>query len=53
MVRGTHNPMEWMPDLRSYRMKIVFDTTQDGHMEWNGDLVLNREIQFTMRVQYV
>jgi len=48
LMRGTHSPMEWMLDLRSYGMKIVFNTTQDGRMEWNGDLVLYREIQFTM-----
>ncbi|KAL8686415.1 MAG: hypothetical protein Q9218_007122 [Villophora microphyllina] len=48
MRRGTHGPIEWMLDLRSYGMKMVFNTTQAGYMEWNGDLVLYREIQFTM-----
>lgn len=48
MVRGTCTPMEWMMDLRSYGLKIVYNTTKPGHIEWNGDLLFDREIQFTM-----
>jgi len=48
LMRETHSPMKWMLNLRSYGMKIVFNTTQDGRMKWNGDLVLYREIQFIM-----
>ena len=48
MVRGSHSPMQWMLDLRTYGMKIHFNTTADGHIDWQGDLVLYKKIQFTM-----
>lgn len=37
-----------MLNLRSYGMKIVFNTIQDDRMKWNDDLILYREIQFIM-----
>jgi hypothetical protein len=48
LMRETHSSMKWMLNLRSYEMKIVFNTTQNGRMKWNGDLILYREIQFIM-----
>jgi hypothetical protein len=48
MVRGSHSPMQWMLDLRTYGMKIHFNTTADGHIDWQGDLVLYKKIQFTI-----
>ena len=32
MVRGCGSPMQWMLDLRSYGMKIAFNTTSAGHV---------------------
>jgi len=29
-------------------MKIHFNTTADGHIDWQGDLVLYKKIQFTI-----
>jgi hypothetical protein len=43
MVRGSHSPMQWMLDLRTYGMKIHFNTTADGHVDWQGDTVLYRK----------
>ncbi|KAG9381479.1 DUF3505 multi-domain protein [Pyrenophora tritici-repentis] len=38
MVRGSHSPMQWMLDLRTYGLKIHYNTTTRGHVEWtNGD----------------
>jgi hypothetical protein len=34
MVRGTHSPMQWMLDLRTYGLKIHYNTTSRGHVEW-------------------
>jgi superfamily II DNA helicase RecQ len=48
MVRGSHSPMQWMLDLRTYGMKIFFSSTADGHIDWQGDTVLYKKIQFTM-----
>jgi hypothetical protein len=27
IVRGSHSPMQWMLDLRTYRLKIYYNTT--------------------------
>ena len=48
MVRGSHSPMQWMLDLRTYGMKISFNSTTDGHIDWQGDTVLYKKIEFTM-----
>ncbi|KAF2824584.1 hypothetical protein CC86DRAFT_258254, partial [Ophiobolus disseminans] len=37
MVRGCHSPMQWMLDLRTYGLKIHYNTTSRGHVEWTGD----------------
>jgi superfamily II DNA or RNA helicase len=48
MVRGSQSPMQWMLDLRSYGMKIAFNTTAEGEMNWVGDQVVFQNLQFTM-----
>lgn len=49
MVRGSHGPMQWMLDLRTYGLKIHYNTTSRGHVEWVGqDELLYKELQFTM-----
>ncbi|KAI0568053.1 hypothetical protein Alg215_12389, partial [Pyrenophora tritici-repentis] len=32
MVRGSHSPMQWMLDLRTYGLKIHYNTTTRGHV---------------------
>jgi hypothetical protein len=49
MVRGTHSPMQWMLDLRSYGLKIFYNTTAPGHVGWHGaDELLYQGLQFTL-----
>jgi superfamily II DNA or RNA helicase len=49
MVRGTHSPMQWMLDLRTYGLKIHYNTTSRGHVEWVGqDEMLYKDLQFNM-----
>ncbi|KAK4944533.1 hypothetical protein LTR66_014488 [Elasticomyces elasticus] len=49
MVRGSHGPMQWMLDLRTYGLKIHYNTTSRGHVEWKGhDEVLYKSLQFNM-----
>jgi hypothetical protein len=49
MVRGSHGPMQWMLDLRTYGLKIYYNTTSRGHVEWAGsDELLYKGLQFTM-----
>jgi hypothetical protein len=49
MVRGSKSPMQWMLDLRTYGLKIHFNTTSRGHVEWcNGDELLYKSAQFRM-----
>ena len=50
MVRGSQGPMQWLLDLRTYGMKIHYNTTQPGHITWHGlDELLYQDMQFTMR----
>jgi superfamily II DNA helicase RecQ len=50
MVRGSQGPMQWLLDLRTYGMKIHYNTTRPGHVAWNGfDELLYQGDQFTMR----
>ena len=48
MVRGSHSPMQWMLDLRTYGLKIQFNTTTEGTVDWVGDQIVYKNIQFTM-----
>jgi len=49
MVRGSHSPMQWMLDLRTYGLKIHYNTTATGHIGWQGyDEILYKNIQFNM-----
>jgi hypothetical protein len=49
MIRGSQSPMQWMLDLRTYGMKIHYNTTAIGHIGWHGyDEILYKHIQFNM-----
>jgi superfamily II DNA helicase RecQ len=49
MVRGSHSPMQWMLDLRTYGLKVHFNTTARGNVEWMGrDELLYKNVHFTM-----
>jgi len=49
MVRGCGSPMQWMLDLRSYGMKIAFNTTSAGHVSWrDGDTLEYKAAKFNM-----
>ncbi|EEA23650.1 conserved hypothetical protein [Talaromyces marneffei ATCC 18224] len=50
MVRGSQSPMQWMLDLRTYGLKIHYNTTTEGHVTWqNSDELLYKDVKFTMR----
>jgi hypothetical protein len=41
--------MQWMLDLRTYGLKIHYNTTSRGHVEWTGgDELLYKGLQFNM-----
>jgi hypothetical protein len=48
IVRGSHGPMQWMLDLRTYGLKIHYNTTARGHVEWTGDELLYKELHFSI-----
>jgi hypothetical protein len=48
MVRGSHGPMQWMLDLRTYRLKIHYNTTSRGHVEWTDNKLLYKELHFSI-----
>jgi hypothetical protein len=37
-----------MLDLRTYRLKIYYNTTARGHVEWTGDKLLYKELHFSI-----
>ena len=46
--KGQPTPMDWMYDCRTYGMKIRYNTTAEGVMEWEGNRVLYQGIRFNM-----
>jgi hypothetical protein len=49
IVRGTHSLMQWMLDLRTYGLKIHYNSTARGHVEWVGqDEMLYKNLQFNI-----
>ncbi|TKA55481.1 hypothetical protein B0A49_13343, partial [Cryomyces minteri] len=48
MVRGGHGAMQWMLDLRTYGLKIHYNTTSTGNVDWIGDQILFKNMQFGM-----
>jgi len=49
MVRGCGSPMQWMLDLRGYGMKIDFNTTSVGYVNWrDGDTLEYKAVKFNM-----
>ncbi|CAI7640780.1 unnamed protein product, partial [Penicillium viridicatum] len=49
MVRGSRSPLQWMLDLRSYGLKVHFNSTVSGHVSWMAeDRLLYKDLNFTM-----
>ena len=49
MVRGTYGPMQWILDLRTYGLKVHYNSTTPGHVGWmNQDQLLYKELNFSM-----
>jgi hypothetical protein len=49
IVRSTYSLMQWMLDLRTYRLKIYYNSTARGHVEWVGqDEMLYKDLQFNI-----
>jgi hypothetical protein len=47
--RSSHGPMQRMLNLQTYRLKIHYDTTARGHVEWMGqDELLYKELHFSI-----
>ena len=49
MVRGTGSPIQWILDLRTYGLKIHYNTTAVGHVNWKDKYVLEyKTLRFSM-----
>lgn len=49
MVRGTGSPIQWILDLRTYGLKIHYNTTAIGHVNWKDKYVLEyKTLRFSM-----
>lgn len=45
---GTPSPMDWIYESRSYGFKIRYTTTAEGTIDWVGERVSYKKIQFDM-----
>jgi Orsellinic acid/F9775 biosynthesis cluster protein D len=43
------SPMDWIYECRTYGMKIRYNTTAEGAMEWEGSKVMYQKIRFDMK----
>ena len=49
MARGSASPMQWLLDLRTYGLKIHYNTTAIGHVNWKDKHTLEyKDVAFTM-----
>ena len=49
MSRRTASPMQWMLDLRTYGLKIHYNTTSIGHVNWKDTYTLEyKQVLFTI-----
>ena len=48
MVRGTHGPVQWIIDLRAYGLKIFYRQTAQGNINWAGDTLMYKTVEFRM-----
>ena len=40
--------MQWILDRRAYSMKIVYTNTSPGNVDWVGDQIRYKQIEFSM-----
>ncbi|KAL8685459.1 MAG: hypothetical protein Q9218_007746, partial [Villophora microphyllina] len=48
MIRGSRSPMQWILDTRAYGMKIHYNTTALGDVDWVGEQIRYKAIEFDM-----
>jgi superfamily II DNA helicase RecQ len=49
MVRGSGSPIQWILDLRTYGLKIHYNTTAIGHVNWKDKYTLEyKSLRFSM-----
>jgi len=47
-MEGEPTPMDWLFEARAYGMKIRYNTTAPGTIDWDGSTVIFRDIKFSM-----
>ncbi|KAL8991046.1 MAG: hypothetical protein Q9169_007961 [Polycauliona sp. 2 TL-2023] len=48
MIRGSQGAMQWILDRRAYGMKIHYTSTAPGNIDWVGDQIRYKHIEFSM-----
>ncbi len=48
LIQGLNTSINWLLDLRSYGLKIARSTTSSGSIDWNGDIILFKNISFSI-----
>ena len=50
IIRGTYGAMQWILDLRTYGLKIHYNTTAEGSIDWVGEQISWKDsVQFTIQ----
>ena len=48
IMRDNHSLMQWMLNLRMYKLKIHYNIISEDHIDWVKDQILYKSIQFSM-----
>ena len=48
MIRGSQGAMQWVFDRRAYGMKIHYTSTAEGNVDWVGNSIRYKQIEFSM-----
>lgn len=48
MIRGSHNPIKHILDLRAYDLKIVQESTSINYINWDRETIFYSEILFSI-----
>jgi hypothetical protein len=48
IIKGIYRAMDWILDLRIYRLKIYYNITVEGYMDWVGKEIRYKKIEFTI-----
>lgn len=48
LIRGSHTTMQWLLDKRTYGLKVHYNETAQGCIDWMGHQIRYKKVEFTM-----